>query len=180
MAYYGTITRWLDDKGYGFIQRQDTKGEVFFHISDCPATGVRPQLGWLVSFELKQGRDGKAAACQIQGKGFAASRSVRPARQPVRPKTSFSHILLATAVVAGLGYFGYQRYQAHATIAAADAILSQQTSPLEPASQHQFSCDGRQHCSQMRSKEEALYFLQHCPDTKMDGDHDGDPCEQQF
>ncbi len=43
-----------------------------------------------------------------------------------------------------------------------------------------YQCDGRQHCSQMRSYEEAKYFLQHCPNTKMDGDHDGIPCERQF
>jgi hypothetical protein len=41
-------------------------------------------------------------------------------------------------------------------------------------------CDGRTHCSQMRSCEEATYFLQHCPGTQMDGDNDGVPCEQQW
>ncbi|WP_180034531.1 MULTISPECIES: excalibur calcium-binding domain-containing protein [unclassified Acinetobacter] len=44
----------------------------------------------------------------------------------------------------------------------------------------QFSCDGQQHCSQMKSYEEAVYFLQHCPGTKMDGNNDGIPCERQF
>ena len=43
-----------------------------------------------------------------------------------------------------------------------------------------FSCDGRQHCSQMRSCSEAKYFLAHCPGTKMDGDRDGVPCEEQW
>jgi hypothetical protein len=43
-----------------------------------------------------------------------------------------------------------------------------------------FACDGRQYCSQMTSCEEATYFLQHCPDTKMDGDGDGVPCERQW
>jgi peptide subunit release factor 1 (eRF1) len=43
-----------------------------------------------------------------------------------------------------------------------------------------FKCDGRQHCSQMNSYEEAKYFIQHCPNTKMDGDNDGIPCERQF
>jgi len=43
-----------------------------------------------------------------------------------------------------------------------------------------FKCDGRQHCSQMKSYEEAIYFIQHCPNTKMDGDNDGVPCERQF
>ena len=40
-----------------------------------------------------------------------------------------------------------------------------------------FKCDGRQHCSQMRSLEEAKYFIKNCPSTKMDGDNDGIPCE---
>jgi hypothetical protein len=40
-----------------------------------------------------------------------------------------------------------------------------------------FQCDGRSHCSQMRSLEEARWFVRNCPDTKMDSDHDGEPCE---
>ena len=40
-----------------------------------------------------------------------------------------------------------------------------------------FQCDGRKHCSQMRSLEEARWFVRNCPNTKMDSDHDGEPCE---
>ena len=54
--------------------------------------------------------------------------------------------------------------------------LSQQ----ESQSQSQYQCDGRQYCSQMSSYEEAKYFNDHCPGTKMDGDADGIPCERQF
>jgi hypothetical protein len=43
-----------------------------------------------------------------------------------------------------------------------------------------FKCDGRQYCSQMTSCAEASFFLQHCPNVKMDGNHDGVPCEQQW
>ena len=43
-----------------------------------------------------------------------------------------------------------------------------------------YKCDGRQHCSQMNSYEEAQYFIRYCPNTKMDGDNDGIPCEKQF
>ena len=42
-----------------------------------------------------------------------------------------------------------------------------------------FQCDGRQRCSQMKSCAEATYFIRNCPDTKMDGDGDGIPCESQ-
>ena len=40
-----------------------------------------------------------------------------------------------------------------------------------------FQCDGRSHCSQMRSLEEARWFVRNCPNTQMDGNNDGEPCE---
>jgi hypothetical protein len=43
-----------------------------------------------------------------------------------------------------------------------------------------FACDGRTYCSQMHSCAEAEYFLKNCPGTKMDGNHDGVPCERQW
>ena len=43
-----------------------------------------------------------------------------------------------------------------------------------------YQCDGREYCSEMDSYEEAKYFLDNCPNMKMDGDNDGIPCEKQF
>lgn len=40
-----------------------------------------------------------------------------------------------------------------------------------------FRCDGRVYCSQMTSRAEAEFFIRNCPNTKMDGDRDGIPCE---
>jgi len=48
------------------------------------------------------------------------------------------------------------------------------------ASKAQYRCDGRTHCSQMTSCEEATFFLRNCPGTKMDGNNDGVPCERQW
>jgi hypothetical protein len=57
-------------------------------------------------------------------------------------------------------------------------FTTQQTSEqLLPVSKTTYQCDGRQHCSQMNSRSEALYFIKNCPNTKMDGDRDGIPCE---
>lgn len=50
----------------------------------------------------------------------------------------------------------------------------------KPQHKTKFKCDGRQHCSQMKSYAEATYFIKYCPNTKMDGDNDGIPCERQF
>ena len=41
-------------------------------------------------------------------------------------------------------------------------------------------CDGRKHCSQMKSCEEATWYIQNCAGTEMDGDRDGVPCERQW
>jgi hypothetical protein len=41
-----------------------------------------------------------------------------------------------------------------------------------------YECDGREYGSLMTSCDEATWFLQHCPNMKMDGD--GIPCETQW
>ena len=57
-------------------------------------------------------------------------------------------------------------------------VSSSRVTPTPPTPpKPNFSCDGRQHCSQMRSRAEAEFFTRHCPNTKMDGDRDGIPCE---
>ena len=50
---------------------------------------------------------------------------------------------------------------------------------LVDTSEQHFTCDGRQHYSQRASCAEVTYFLKNCPGVKLDGDHDGIPCEQQ-
>jgi len=62
-----------------------------------------------------------------------------------------------------------------AVTAAATPVLAQAT-----RSAASFRCDGRTHCSQMTSCEEATFFLRNCPDAKMDGNRDGVPCEKQW
>ena len=94
-------------------------------------------------------------------------------------------------VLYGFHYFSeqYKREQLarqEAEVSAPQVANTFYESPtaVEPAKVMQstsgFKCDGRVHCSQMRSCEEATFFINSCPGTKMDGDHDGIPCEQQF
>ena len=72
--------------------------------------------------------------------------------------------------------------QVRAPVPAAVSVASQPALPATTpaAAAPQFTCDGRTHCSQMRSCAEATFFLQHCPNTQMDGNNDGEPCEQQW
>lgn len=66
------------------------------------------------------------------------------------------------------------------SIQAVNPVLTSQPVLTPKPTAPSFACDGRQHCSQMTSCAEATYFLQHCPNTKMDGNYDGVPCEQQW
>ena len=61
----------------------------------------------------------------------------------------------------------------HTASAAASAAAPAPAS----ASRH---CDGRLHCSQMNSCDEAVWFLRNCPGVRMDGNRDGVPCERQW
>ena len=60
------------------------------------------------------------------------------------------------------------------------AKISKNKTTTKEQQKAKFKCDGRHHCSQMKSYAEAKYFIKHCPNTKMDGDNDGIPCERQF
>lgn len=61
--------------------------------------------------------------------------------------------------------------------AKADDSIGGRIMQLFNKEESRYKCDGRQYCSEMTSLDEARYFVKHCPNTKMDGDHDGEPCE---
>lgn len=90
--------------------------------------------------------------------------------------------IIALSIVAVLAWQGYQHLRTPSTAFA----FSESTTPVSkpnvvaPAQSASFTCDGRIHCSQMKSCEEAVFFLRNCPGVKMDGDNDGVPCEQQW
>lgn len=46
----GKVTKWLDERGFGFIAPDDGGPDVFFHVSETPAAGVN--LGQAVRYEL--------------------------------------------------------------------------------------------------------------------------------
>jgi hypothetical protein len=111
---------------------------------------------------------------------------VRPGARPPPPQRrdrSANHQRTPLRYVISLGLLGVALvcvYQASTLRPSSSdgALLAvpQPTAAPEP----QFKCDGRTHCSQMTSCAEATYFLRHCPGTQMDGNNDGEPCEQQW
>lgn len=94
--------------------------------------------------------------------------------------------LILIAILAAVGWQGYTKYQ-HQLVAPAEpqdvAEPTSRRNPLaetSPTPSQPFQCDGRTHCSQMTSCQEATFFLKNCPGVKMDGNNDGIPCEKQW
>lgn len=95
--------------------------------------------------------------------------------------------LVLIAIILVIGWYGNYLYRQNGSMftqqsitdeGALTVMLSQNSGKKVVNSS--FKCDGRTHCSQMASCEEATFFLRNCPNVKMDGDNDGIPCEQQW
>jgi cold shock CspA family protein len=189
MRFEGTLAKWNDDRGFGFITPTQGGPEVFAHVSAFPRDGQRPRLGERLSFEIGIGKDGKKQAKNIL---FPARPTERPHRLSMpgnrRDKPGLFGRAIPLVVLAALGAYGYSEYtsrvnpQTVTEAQSSDPATAAESS--DPVASMSFHCDGRTHCSQMTSCAEAEFFLSNCPNVKMDGDMggvgDGVPCEQQW
>ena len=64
----GHITKWQDDKGFGFIETENGES-IFFHISEFKASH-RPANGDEVVFTIGQDNQGRLQAKQVQELSF--------------------------------------------------------------------------------------------------------------
>jgi cold shock CspA family protein len=179
MRFEGKLDKWNDDRGFGFITPTRGGDPVFVHISAFPRDGQRPALGESLSFEVEPAKDGKRRAVNVERPG-RARRVERSAPVPVQYRTPHRGreprarggrslgIVLALLLVGGGS--AYNHFKDSLPGRAPAAVMDASPAPV-------FRCDGRQHCSQMTSCDEAKFFLKNCPDPRMDGDHDGIPCE---
>jgi cold shock CspA family protein len=173
MRTHGTLIKWNDDRGFGFVALPNGH-EVFVHVSAFPRDGVRPHIGEVISFEVRTAPDGRTRAEAVERpRGRKASQRHRTPTYAKRHNSIGS--LLAGVAVLALGFVGYNSY-----VSRQHAFASPSASPALETAGRSLRCDGRTHCSQMTSCAEARYFSEHCPGTQMDGDGDGEPCEQQW
>lgn len=190
MRVHGTLTKWNDDRGFGFIKPARESPDIFVHISAFPRDGVRPRVGELISYELEQGGDGKSRAVRVMRPGQKSVARAPHTREPKPERGSRAGTVLTLLALGGLGAYGYSRYSRETAVARYQASVEEGVAAPQrlavaagaPAAATALprGCDGRTMCSQMTSCAEATYFIRNCPNTQMDGDRDGVPCESQW
>jgi len=177
----GLLKAWNDEKDFGFIKSDTLAHDTFIHISALKHMSRKPKVGDTLYFEVATQPDGKTKAVNCRIEGVAALK--------VTPKKSNSHRVAKSnftdsflgkvasiSIIAVLGFIAvnkYSHYQSNEqfnnhtpVITNADLATFDEQYPqiVIPKSTQNFTCDGRQHCSQMTSRAEAV-------------DGDGDPCE---
>lgn len=189
MRFEGKLDKWNDDRGFGFITPSRGGEPVFVHISAFPHDGRRPMPGEALTFEVEPTGDGKKRATKVERPNS------RPRVQAASPPEQRRH---RSSNRRGSGWsIGGIALAAAATVFGGGLLYSQFSGLLnrhgsspegspppattwQGSSSPRFQCDGRIHCSQMTSCDEAKFFLRNCPGTQMDGDGDGVPCEKQW
>ena len=89
----------------------------------------------------------------------------------------FWKTIIGLLITAGLIYVIYYKYQSANLADQSESQIQQISETSNNTNPNGYRCDGRVHCSQMNSREEARWFTRNCPGTKMDGNNDGEPCE---
>ena len=80
MRSHGVISKWNDDRGFGFIVPDGGGAEVFVHIKSFRHQYKRPRTNDSVVFEVKSGGDGKRQAIDVaftRGRSLSDPRSVK-------------------------------------------------------------------------------------------------------
>ncbi|CAM4467255.1 excalibur calcium-binding domain-containing protein [Shewanella livingstonensis] len=203
----GTLVRWNDEKGFGFIKPETGNDkDVFIHISTLKHMARKPMIGDEILFHRENQPDGKVKAVKASIEGIAVvSNTIRTtshATKHNRNNQSYNHShnhqqhhsrsrvnrIILIMIILGLAFSGFKQYQQmNTTPVLTNKDVEQMnvtptvSKPNVIIQQSQFQCEaGKTHCSQMRSCAEATYYIRHCPGTEMDGDGDGVPCERQF
>jgi uncharacterized membrane protein YsdA (DUF1294 family)/cold shock CspA family protein len=70
MRWEGTISRWNDERGFGFIAPAQGSGDIFFHISGFARRDIRPQIGQAVTFRVAAAADGRTEARRVEPIGL--------------------------------------------------------------------------------------------------------------
>jgi len=109
------------------------------------------------------------------------------------PRKSSFNTIIPLLIIVAIVIFGFKQYQEFNEAPAIDEVPVLTNDDIERMPMYEtkartqaratpkFQCEAsKTHCSHMSSCAEATFYIQHCPNTQMDGDGDGIPCERQW
>ena len=107
MRNKGSIAKWNDERGFGFISPSEGGSSVFVHISSFPRGDRRPSVNEAVSYTLAFDSQGRRQANDVR---FVGPSSASPMRQlprsgisvPIAFAVSFLIVIAALAAVGWL------------------------------------------------------------------------------
>lgn len=175
--YQGNLKRWNDDKGFGFIEPKNGKSDIFLHISAVKRMNRRPRVGDTIYYQIHTDNNGKnrAVNAKIKGVSEIQPRKYRKSENNKNGNKWLSNVAIILVLVL-VGSAIYNKLATKSALVKSSLAIS--TAPEKK--QVNYSCSGKTYCSEMTSCEEAMFYLNNCPGTKMDGDGDGIPCESQW
>ncbi|MFO1367406.1 MAG: excalibur calcium-binding domain-containing protein [Marinagarivorans sp.] len=187
MQSRGTLTKWNDDRGFGFIKHSETE-MIFLHISAVKNMPRRPREGDVLFYDIIQDSSGKkkAACVAIDGlQRINQNPKKGNSHNKVIKQTSKSNFGVFAIILSSIVIIFYlkasQQEPAKPSASVAEAPPATTVRDIETREiEGNFSCQGKTYCSQMTSCSEAKFYLKNCPNQKTDGDGDGEPCEDQW
>lgn len=158
----GSLRRWNNDRGFGFIRCNERGEDIFAHISAFKKGYRRPKDGDTLTFELASS-NGRLHADNISIDGV----------KPLSRNLSILKVVIPFLILFIFFVQGNRNFEDPINAVKHPQFRSTDTRKVD------FTCQGKQYCREMSSCAEASFYLSNCPNMKIDGDHDGIPCEQQ-
>ncbi len=116
----GTVKKWQDDKGFGFIETE-AGDSIFFHVSEFRAQR-RPDVGEQVVFSIGQDAQGRRQAKQVQELGFVQQKMAQKNQQIRQRNQKRSHQAEFEAGQKKRSFLGLAFYGVLVLLAATDKL----------------------------------------------------------
>lgn len=110
MRLQGRITRWDDERGFGFVSWHGDGSSVFVHIKAFPNGARRPAVGDIITYVVAEGKNGKSRAENVRFSDQKHVKKPKPhrlgsSRVPIAFTLFFCLLVIASAYLGRLPWF---------------------------------------------------------------------------